>query len=44
MTPPPDDEETGLPWLRSWARVYWFVLAVLAAWVGILTALTRAFS
>jgi hypothetical protein len=38
---PPDDEKTGLPGLRSWARVYWFVLAVLVAWVGLLTALTR---
>jgi hypothetical protein len=41
---PPDDEKTGLPGLRSWARVYWFVLAVLVAWVGLLTALTRLYS
>jgi hypothetical protein len=44
MTHPPDDEETGLPGLRTWGQVYWFVFAVLVAWVGLLTALTRAFS
>jgi hypothetical protein len=41
---PPDDEETGLPGLRSWGKVYAFVFAVLVLWVGLLTALTRAFS
>jgi hypothetical protein len=44
MTPPPEDEETGLPGLRTWGRVYGFVLTVLVAWVALLTALTRAFS
>lgn len=44
MTPPPDDKETGLPALRSWRQVYWFVVAVLVLWVGLLTVLTRAFS
>ena len=44
MTGPPDDDETGLPGLRSWSRVYWFVIAVLVGWVGLLTALTLAFS
>jgi hypothetical protein len=44
MTPPPDDEETGLPWLRSWGRVYGFVIVVLVALVGLLAVLTRAFS
>jgi len=43
MTPPPDDERTGLPGLRSWGRVYWIVIGVFAAWVALLTALTRAF-
>ena len=43
MKPPPDDEKTGLPGLRSWGRVYWVVIAIFAAWVGLLTALTRAF-
>lgn len=41
---PQDDEETGLPGIRSWARVYWLVLGVLAVWVALLTALTRAFA
>jgi hypothetical protein len=44
MTPTPDDEGTGLPGLRSWGRVYWVVIGVFAAWVALLTALTRAFS
>jgi|HubBroStandDraft_1064217.scaffolds.fasta_scaffold339345_2 hypothetical protein len=44
MTPPPDDERTGLPGLRGWGQVYWLVIAVFAAWVGLLTALTHAFS
>jgi hypothetical protein len=44
MTPPPDDEGTGLPGLRSWGRVYWVVIGIFAAWVALLTALTRAFS
>lgn len=43
MSGPPDDEKTGLPALRTWPRVYGFVVAVLAAWVGLLTALTHAF-
>jgi hypothetical protein len=44
MKAPPDDEKTGLAGLRTWSRVYWGVLVVLAAWIAILTALTRAFS
>jgi hypothetical protein len=44
MTPPPDDERTGLPGLRTWCGVYWCVLGVFAAWVGLLTVLTRVFS
>ncbi len=44
MTPRPDDESTGLPGLRSWGSVYWCVLGVLAAWVGLLAALTRELS
>ncbi len=38
---PPKDEETGLPWLRTWGKVYLCVVVVLAAWVGLLAALTR---
>jgi hypothetical protein len=41
---PPDDEKTGLPGLRTWPKVYWFVLGVLVLWVGLLAALTRAFA
>jgi hypothetical protein len=44
MTVPPDDDRTGLPGLRSWRQVYVCVLAVLAAWIGLLAALTRVFS
>jgi hypothetical protein len=44
MSPPPDDERTGLPGLRSWGQVYGFVIAVFVAWVGLLTVLTRVFS
>jgi hypothetical protein len=44
MKAPPDDEKTGLPGLRTWPTVYAVVLAILAAWVVILTVLTRLFS
>jgi hypothetical protein len=43
MKPPVDDEATGLPGLRSWRQVYLFVFVVFAAWVGLLTVLTRMF-
>jgi hypothetical protein len=43
MTPPRDDESTGLPGLRTWRRVYVLVLVVLVVWVGFLTALTRMY-
>jgi hypothetical protein len=44
MKSPPDDETTGLPGLRTWPRVYVFVIVVFVVWVGLLTALTRMFS
>jgi hypothetical protein len=44
MKEPPDDKETGLPGLCSWGRVYWVVLGILAAWIVLLTALTRLYS
>jgi hypothetical protein len=44
MKSPPDDESTGLPGLRTWRRVYLFVLIVFVAWVGLLTVLTRMYS
>jgi hypothetical protein len=44
--PPASDDEnaTGLPLLRSWRAVYWFVLVVFALYVALLTALSRVFS
>jgi hypothetical protein len=42
--PQPNDESTGLPGLRSWRKVYLFVLVVFAVWVGLLIVLTRMFS
>ncbi len=44
MKSPADDEITGLPGLRTWRRVYLFVIVVFVVWVGLLTALTRMFS
>jgi hypothetical protein len=38
------DAATGLPLLRSWRAVYWFVLAVFVVWVALLAALSRVFS
>ncbi len=42
--PKPNDDETGLPGLRSWRAVYGFVLAVFAVWIGLLITLTWMFS
>jgi hypothetical protein len=41
---PPSDETTGLPGLRTWRSVYFFVLGVFVLWVGLLTVLTRLYS
>jgi hypothetical protein len=38
------DEVTGLPALRTWPRVYLFVLVVFIVYVVLLTALTRGFA
>jgi hypothetical protein len=38
------EESTGLPWLRTWKAVYWFVLGCFAICVGLLAALTVIFS
>ncbi len=43
MTPPPEDQTTGLPWPRSWRGVYALVMAVFAGWVALLAALSRMF-
>jgi hypothetical protein len=39
-----DDETTGLPWLRSWLRVYLFVIGCFVTWVALLLALSLVFS
>lgn len=38
-----DGENTGLPGLRTWRRVYLAVVAVFIVWVGLLALLTRMF-
>jgi hypothetical protein len=38
-----DETATGLPVLRTWTRVYLFVLGVFIVWVVLLTALTMMF-
>jgi hypothetical protein len=43
---PPEDagiEGTGVPGLRSWTRLYAFVLAWFVVWVALLLALTEVF-
>ena len=37
----PKPGQTGLPWLRTWPRVYGLVLAAFALWVALLAALSR---
>jgi len=46
MTPEqtPNDDATGLPGLRTWRRVYTFVLGCFVLWIVLLIALTRAYS
>lgn len=46
-TPTPDadaDRDTGLPGLRTWRGVYWFVIAVFALVVIGLTVFSRVFA
>ena len=38
-----DTEDTGVPWLRTWSRVYAFVLAWFGVWVALLLVLTEVF-
>ncbi len=40
----PEPEPTGLPGLRTWGAVYWFVTGVFAVVLALLIALTRMFS
>jgi len=43
MMPATDGEVPGLPALRTWRGVYWFVLGSFLVWVGLLVALARLF-
>jgi Mg2+ and Co2+ transporter CorA len=40
---PDDDENTGLPGLRSWRSVYWFVFGCFVLFVIALTLFSRYF-
>jgi hypothetical protein len=41
---PVADTATGLPWLRTWPRVYWFVLGCFALWVVLFAVFERLFA
>jgi hypothetical protein len=41
---PRGDDDTGLPWLRSWNAVYLAVVISFILWVTLLVALTDFFS
>jgi hypothetical protein len=41
---PAADAVTGLPWLRTWRRVYLFVLGSFALWVALLLIFGRLFA
>lgn len=41
---PPADDETGLPGLTTWPRVYWLVAGSLVLWVVLLAALSEYFA
>jgi len=38
------DDDTGLPWVRSWNGVYLIVIISFILWVTLLVALTDFFS
>ena len=40
----PEDDDTGLPWLRTWKGVYLVVIINFVLWVALLVALTDFFS
>ena len=40
----PEGDETGLPWLRTWNRVYLLVIIHFALWIAVLVVLTDLFS
>jgi hypothetical protein len=39
-----NDELTGLPWLRTWRGVYFFVFGCFVLWVALMLALTMRYS
>jgi hypothetical protein len=41
---PEADDDTGLPWLRTWKGVYVAVIISFVLWVTMLVALTDFFS
>ena len=41
---PETDDDTGLPWLRTWKSVYLVVIILFVLWVTLLVALTDFFS
>jgi hypothetical protein len=40
----PEDDKTGLPWLRTWKGVYLVVIISFVLWVALLIVLTDFFS
>jgi hypothetical protein len=44
ITKADDSSTTGMPWLRTWRSVYWFVLGSFVIWVGLLYLLGVVFS
>jgi hypothetical protein len=42
--PPPHDDQTGLPGLPTWPRVYILVVGSFILWVVLLRVLTRLFA
>lgn len=43
-TPPPNNDDPGLPWFRTWRGVYVFVVGCFVAYVVLLTLFTRVFA
>lgn len=41
---PVENEDTGLPWPRTWRGLYLLVVSSFALWVALLITLTRAFA
>jgi hypothetical protein len=39
-----NEAATGLPFLRTWPAVYWFVLVTLVVWIALLAGLTAVFA